>query len=123
MMNPTVVLVVLWLLQTSLSLAKPLSGDGPIKVNFCCSDGEVLTIRNVRENLLGGINKIARCVRSRGVKNTLEGVEVSFLSLVQENESNQTKFIKRPLTKLGEKKPSCERGLQISKLNIHQEGK
>ena len=122
-MNPTVVLTVLGLLQTSLSLAKPLSKDGPIKVNFCCPDGEVLRIRNVRENLLGGINKIARCVRSRGVKNMLEGVEVSFLSFVQENETNQTKVIKRPLTKLGEKKPSCERSLQISKLNIHQEGK
>ena len=123
MVNPTVVLTVLGLLRTSLSLAIPLSGDGPIKVNFCCPDGEVLKIRNVRENLLGGFNKIARCARSRGVKNTLEGVEVSFLSLVQENETNQTKYVKRPLSKLGTKKPSCERGLQISKLNINQDGK
>jgi hypothetical protein len=123
MVNPTVVLTVLGLLQISLSLAKPLLGDGPIKVNFCCSDGEVLKIRNARVNLLGGIHKISRCVRSRGVKNTLEGVEVSFLSLVQENESNQTEYVKRPLTKLGTNKPPCERGLQIEKINIHHESK
>ena len=123
MLNTTVALTVLGLLQTSLSLANPLSGDGPINVNFCCPDGEVLRIQNACEDLLGGIHKIARCVRSRGVKNTLEGVEVSFLSLVQENETNQTKYVKRPLSKLGTKKPSCGRGLQISKINIHQESK
>eukprot|EP00092_Neocalanus_flemingeri_P013160 GFUD01014179.1.p1 GENE.GFUD01014179.1~~GFUD01014179.1.p1 ORF type:complete len:623 (-),score=176.96 GFUD01014179.1:158-2026(-) len=106
----------LGLLQISPSLAMSLFGDDPVRVNFCCPDGEMLRLRISKDQLLGSWSyHMAECVRRKGAKNTLEGMEVSFL----DSKNNQTE-VKRKLAKLDNKMPKCGRGLQISALNFNQ---
>ena len=104
---------VLVFLQISSSLAMVLFEDDPVKVNFCCPDGEILRLRSVRDH------HMAECVRRKDLKNNLEGKEVP----VVDSNNNQTEFAMRKLSKLDNKKPNCARGLDISKLNFNQTSK
>eukprot|EP00092_Neocalanus_flemingeri_P016178 GFUD01017510.1.p1 GENE.GFUD01017510.1~~GFUD01017510.1.p1 ORF type:complete len:614 (+),score=156.73 GFUD01017510.1:34-1875(+) len=102
-------LVVFGFLRMSLGMS--LFGDDPVKVNFCCPDGEKLRLHTAYHRYV----QEAECVQ--GDKNNLEGLEVSVLHLT---ENNQTEFVKRKLSKLHTKMPKCGRGLQISKPNFNQ---
>ena len=97
-----------------------LFGDSPVpvRVNFCCPDGQMLKLINVRDDLVGTYRK-AECVRRRGIENTLEGKEIAVLDTEVEN----TKFVMRKLTKLNDQKPLCGRGLQITELSLNNTGK
>eukprot|EP00092_Neocalanus_flemingeri_P022918 GFUD01024846.1.p1 GENE.GFUD01024846.1~~GFUD01024846.1.p1 ORF type:complete len:622 (-),score=175.45 GFUD01024846.1:199-2064(-) len=102
------------LLQISPILAMSLSADGPVGVNFCCPDEEILRLRKVGDNLPDWTIQ-AECVRKKGAKSMLDGVEISVL----DSKNNQTE-VKRKLAKLDNKMPKCGRGLQISALNFNQ---
>eukprot|EP00092_Neocalanus_flemingeri_P019262 GFUD01020866.1.p1 GENE.GFUD01020866.1~~GFUD01020866.1.p1 ORF type:complete len:514 (+),score=114.57 GFUD01020866.1:80-1621(+) len=101
------------LLQISPILAMSLSADGPVGVNFCCPDEEILRLRKVGDNLPDWSIQ-AECVRKKGAKSMLDGVEISVL----DRKNNQTQ-VKRTLAKLGSKMPKCGRGLQISRLHTN----
>ena len=96
-----------------------LFGDSqdPVGVNFCCPDGQILKLINVRDDLFGNYRK-AECVRQRGIENTLEGKEIAVLDRVESNE-----FVMRKLTKLNYQKPLCGRGLKITELSLNNTGK
>eukprot|EP00092_Neocalanus_flemingeri_P047654 GFUD01054078.1.p1 GENE.GFUD01054078.1~~GFUD01054078.1.p1 ORF type:complete len:523 (-),score=119.66 GFUD01054078.1:146-1714(-) len=114
MMDPILfVMGVLVLLQTSPNLAMSQSGDGAVRVNFCCPDEEILRLRTVWDNLPTGTLQ-AECVRKKGAKNILEGIEISVL----DSKNNQTE-VKRTLAKLGNKMPKCGRGLKITRLHTN----
>ena len=109
---------VLGSLQTPSTLAMTLFGDeSPVEVNFCCPDGQILKLINVRDDLFGNYRK-AECVRQRGIENTLEGKEIAVLDRVESNE-----FVMRKLTKLNYQKPLCGRGLKITELSLNNTGK
>eukprot|EP00092_Neocalanus_flemingeri_P072470 GFUD01089217.1.p1 GENE.GFUD01089217.1~~GFUD01089217.1.p1 ORF type:complete len:176 (-),score=42.63 GFUD01089217.1:111-638(-) len=106
----------LGLLQISPSLAMSLFGDDPVRVNFCCPDGEELILQSNVWYWPGTWRYKAECVGRKGAKNTLEGMEVSFL----DSKNNQTE-VKRKLAKLDNKMPKCgRRGPQISEFNFNQ---
>ena len=109
--------IVLGLLQMTPSLTVSLLGDDPVRVNFCCPDGEMLKLRNVGEV------KITECTRSKVVENKLEGMEVSILDLTKRINNNQTEFVKRKISKLDVKKPKCGRGLQLNEMIFNHKSK
>eukprot|EP00092_Neocalanus_flemingeri_P004902 GFUD01005275.1.p1 GENE.GFUD01005275.1~~GFUD01005275.1.p1 ORF type:complete len:623 (-),score=158.43 GFUD01005275.1:144-2012(-) len=100
-----------------MSLGMSLFGDDPVKVNFCCPDGEKLRLHMRRDILLAYHSYVQEADCVWGDKNNLEGMEVSVLHLT---ENNETEFVKRKLSKLHTKMPKCGRGLRISKPNFNQ---
>jgi len=117
---------VLGSLQTPSTLAMTLFGDeSPVEVNFCCPDGQMLKLINVRDIPIKlflppppPTYRKAECVRRRGIKNTLEGKEIAVL----DKEVDSNKFLMRKLTKLNYQKPVCGRGLQITELSLNKTG-
>ena len=114
------VMGVLGFLQMCPSLAMSLGGDDPIKINFCCPDGEMMRVRLHRDLLGEEFITMTECVGRKDVKNTLEGMEVSVLDSIKQREDNQTEFVKRKLSKLDNKMLKCGRGLQIYELYFNQ---
>ena len=121
MNNVCITLGILGSLWTVPTVAMTLLGvnPDPVRVNFCCPDGRMLKLRRVEDYLTGESYKKTECVRQKGVKNTLEGMEVAVLDL--KSESN--KYVQRKLNKLNYQKPVCGRGLQIREFSFNKTGK
>ena len=98
-------------LEMSFSLALGLFEEDPVKVNFCCPDGEILKLGSFRNY------HMADCVKRTGQKESLDG---TFVDMLKTNVNNKTEFVKMKIGRLGIMKPNCTRGLKFESVNLNQ---